>query len=86
MQHTDAVMTAMIGCAVILVVIPLKYIIMTLVLSVFAMTLKPQDHRHKKNEMGNRRLKGWWDSIPVLPVEVVQSSEKSPKDSGKKSE
>ncbi|KAK9079249.1 hypothetical protein SSX86_000919 [Deinandra increscens subsp. villosa] len=85
-KHTDAVITAMIGCAVILVVIPLKYIIMTLVLSIFAMTLKPQGRREKKNVMGNRRLKGWWDSIPVIPVEVVQTSENTPKDSRQKSE
>ncbi|MFS8004591.1 hypothetical protein Hanom_Chr13g01227631 [Helianthus anomalus] len=74
MQHTDAVITAMIGCAVILLVIPLKYIIMTLVLSTFATTLKSGDRRNKKNQMGNRRLQGWWDSIPVIPVEVVQTS------------
>ncbi|KAM0045409.1 hypothetical protein Hdeb2414_s0009g00303551 [Helianthus debilis subsp. tardiflorus] len=73
-KHTDAVITAMTGCAVILLVIPLRYIIMTLVLSTFATTLKPGDRRNKKNQMGNRRLQGWWDSIPVIPVEVVQTS------------
>ncbi|KAI3822659.1 hypothetical protein L1987_10254 [Smallanthus sonchifolius] len=82
-KHTDAVITAMIGCAVIFVVIPLKYIIMTLMLSTFSMTLKPRDRRDKKNQMGNRRLKGWWDSIPV---EVVQASENAPKDSRQKSD
>ncbi|KAI7728696.1 hypothetical protein M8C21_019067 [Ambrosia artemisiifolia] len=85
-KHTDAVITAMIGCAVILAVIPLKYIIMILVLSTFAMTLKPGDRRDKRNQMGNRRLKGWWDSIPVIPVEVVQTSEDTREDSRQKSE
>ncbi|KAI3688005.1 hypothetical protein L1987_81711 [Smallanthus sonchifolius] len=85
-KHTDAVITAMIGCAVIFIVIPLKYIIMTLMLSTFAMTLKPRYRRDKKNQMGNRRLKGWWDSIPVIPVEVVQTSEDAPKDSRQKSD
>lgn len=62
---------------------------MTLVLSTFAMTLKPGDSRDQKNTMGNRRLKGWWDSIPVPPVEVVvQKGEETEttKESEKKSE
>ncbi|KAJ9554958.1 hypothetical protein OSB04_009572 [Centaurea solstitialis] len=71
-KHTDAVITAMILSAVVLAVVPLKYMIMGVVLSTFAMTLKPGDPRDKKNKMGNRRLEGWWDSIPIIPVEVVQ--------------
>ena len=86
-QHTDAVITAMLGCAFVLAVIPLKYIIMAVLISTFAMKLKPGDRRDKTNQMGNRRIKGWWDSIPVLPVEVVQeSSNETPKDSRQKSE
>ncbi|KVH90541.1 Protein of unknown function DUF639 [Cynara cardunculus var. scolymus] len=82
-QHTDAVITAMILSAVVLAVIPLKYMIMGVVLSTFAMTLISGDSKDKKNKMGNRRLEGWWDSIPVIPVEVVQM----PKDdSGQKNE
>ncbi|XP_076938069.1 uncharacterized protein LOC143606049 [Bidens hawaiensis] len=84
-KHTDVAITALLGCAVILVVIPLKYIIITLVLSATVMTLKPRDRREKKNVMGNRRLKGWWDSIPVVPVEV-QKSHNKPEDSRQKSE
>nr|XP_043613825.1 uncharacterized protein LOC122585767 [Erigeron canadensis] len=86
-KHTDTVITTMLGCAVVLVLIPLKYIIMTVLLSTFAMTLKSGDRRDKKNKMGNRRLKGWWDSIPVIPVEVVvQKMEKPPEESEKKNE
>ncbi|GJT41345.1 hypothetical protein Tco_0941210 [Tanacetum coccineum] len=86
-KHTDAVITAMLGCAFVLAVIPLKYIIMAVLISAFAMKLKPGDHRDKTNQMGNRRIKGWWDSIPVLPVEVVQeSSNETPQDSRQKSE
>ncbi|KAI3706593.1 hypothetical protein L6452_24449 [Arctium lappa] len=82
-KHTDTVITAMILSAVVLAVIPLKYMIMGVVLSTFAMTLIPGDCRDKKNKMGNRRLEGWWDSIPVIPVEVVQK----PKDElGQKNE
>ena len=44
-------------------------------LSTFAVKLKPGDNGDKKNTMGNQRLKGWWDSIPVIPVEVVQNPE-----------
>ncbi|KAI3791645.1 hypothetical protein L2E82_05504 [Cichorium intybus] len=83
-KHTNTIIVAMIGCAVILVIIPLKYIIMSVVLSTFAVKLKPRDRKDKKNIMGNQRLKGWWDSIPVIPVEVVQKPEESPKESGQK--
>ncbi|KAD0858371.1 hypothetical protein E3N88_43612 [Mikania micrantha] len=85
-KHTDAVITVMIGCALIFAVIPLKYIIMTLVLSAFAVKLKSGDRSEKKNEMGNRWLRGWWDSIPVIPVEIVQPSRDAPKDLRQKSE
>ncbi|KAL7596059.1 hypothetical protein Lser_V15G28586 [Lactuca serriola] len=85
-KHTNTMIVVMIGCAVILLVIPLKYIIMSALLSTFAVKLNPGDRRDKKNIMGNQRLKGWWDSIPVSPVEVVQKAGESPKESGLKKE
>ncbi|XP_071728708.1 uncharacterized protein [Rutidosis leptorrhynchoides] len=86
-KHTDVVIKAMFGGAVILLVIPLKYIIMIIILSSFAMKLKPGDRCDKKNEMGNRRFQGWWDSIPVIPVEVVvQKNQVTPRESDKKNE
>ncbi|CAI9289672.1 unnamed protein product [Lactuca saligna] len=85
-KHTNTMIVVMIGCAVILLVIPLKYIIMSALLSTFAVKLNPGDRRDKKNIMGNQRLKGWWDSIPVIPVEVVQKAGESPKESGLKKE
>lgn len=72
--------TAMTGGAIVLAVIPLKYILMALMVFAFAATSKPMKHvNKKKNDMGNRKLQGWWDSIPVIPVEIVDKVEDIPK-------
>ncbi|KAL8259733.1 hypothetical protein R6Q59_027686 [Mikania micrantha] len=79
-KHTDMVITAMTGGAIVLAVIPLKFILMALVVFAFAATSKPGKLViKKKNDMGNRKLKGWWDSIPVIPVEIVDKVEDIPK-------
>ncbi|KAF5783908.1 hypothetical protein HanXRQr2_Chr11g0513451 [Helianthus annuus] len=77
-KHTDMAITAMTGVAIVLAVIPLKYIIMALVVLMFAATSKLAK-RVNKNDMGNRKLQGWWDSIPVIPVEIVDKVEDIPK-------
>ncbi|KAL6988668.1 hypothetical protein U1Q18_014424 [Sarracenia purpurea var. burkii] len=68
-KHTDTVMMALTGMAIILALVPFKFILMALVLCCFTMTSKLG--QQMSNTTGNRRLKEWWDSIPVIPVEVV---------------
>lgn len=60
-------MVALCGLAIILAVIPFKFIIMGIILQTFTMTSKSS----KSSGTGNRRLKEWWDSIPVIPVRMV---------------
>ncbi|XP_062113593.1 uncharacterized protein LOC133824653 [Humulus lupulus] len=68
-KHADMVMVALIGLGVIAAVIPTKYFIMGMILYCFIMTSKIG--QRFGNNQGNRRLKEWWDSIPVIPVRVV---------------
>lgn len=80
MKHTDMVITGMTGCAIVLAVVPVKFMIMAAVVVMFAVTSKlGKGMRKRKNDMGNRRLQGWWDSIPVVPVEIVDKVEEIPK-------
>ncbi|XP_075507752.1 uncharacterized protein LOC142544606 [Primulina tabacum] len=68
-KHTNTVMIVMTGSALVLAVVPIKFILMTIVLHGFMVNSK--FGKHFQNEQGNRRLREWWDSIPVIPVEVV---------------
>ncbi|KAH7855110.1 hypothetical protein Vadar_021343 [Vaccinium darrowii] len=79
-KHTDTVIMVSTGLAIILAVVPFKYILMTLILCCFTMTSKTGKHieKHVPSEKGNRRIKEWWDSIPAVPVEVVDNKESCP--------
>ncbi|CAK9145904.1 unnamed protein product [Ilex paraguariensis] len=68
-KHAKMVMMAMTGLAIILAMLPFKYILVALILYSFTMTLKVG--KRMESEQGNRRSKEWWDSIPVIPVEIV---------------
>lgn len=66
--------------AFLLAVIPFKFILMVSVLCLFTTTSKLQ--KRTKSDQGNkgsRRLKEWWDSIPVIPVEILDTL---PEDTG----
>ncbi|KAL5547221.1 hypothetical protein UlMin_006908 [Ulmus minor] len=69
-KHANMVIVAMTGLAIIIAIIPTKYIIMGIILYCFAMTLKVRLSLGSSSQ-GNRRFKEWWDSIPVIPVKVV---------------
>ncbi|OIT38642.1 PREDICTED: uncharacterized protein LOC109239154 [Nicotiana attenuata] len=69
-KHADMVMVALIVAAVILAVVPFKFILMALVSYGFVAASKT-GKSIKQNEKGNRRLQEWWDSIPVVPVDIV---------------
>ncbi|XP_010319420.1 uncharacterized protein [Solanum lycopersicum] len=68
-KHADLVMAVMVVAAVILVVVPFKFIVMALTLCIFVQTSKIG--KYMENEKVNRRIKEWWDSIPVVPVEIL---------------
>ncbi|XP_071688331.1 uncharacterized protein [Rutidosis leptorrhynchoides] len=80
-KHTDMTITAMTGCAIVLAVVPMKFMIMALVVILGFTTSKlGKMIKKKQSDMGNRKLKGWWDSIPVIPVEIVDKVEDIPKE------
>lgn len=62
-------MMVIIGIAIVVAVVPMKFIIMFIMLYCFFMTSKLG--KRIGNDQGSRRLKEWWDSIPVIPVRVV---------------
>ncbi|BAT84961.1 hypothetical protein VIGAN_04244700 [Vigna angularis var. angularis] len=64
-KHANLVMVAMGVLAMLLAVIPFKFFLMGLIIQSFTMTLG------KSSETGNRRLREWWDSIPIIPIRVV---------------
>ncbi|KMT11301.1 hypothetical protein BVRB_5g109840 isoform A [Beta vulgaris subsp. vulgaris] len=70
-KQANTVMMIMVGVALIVAVIPFKYLIMGVTLYLFAMNSKIVKNRRTTNDTGNRRLKEWWDSIPVIPVQIV---------------
>ncbi|XP_052199501.1 uncharacterized protein LOC127806321 [Diospyros lotus] len=79
-KQANMVMMAMTGTAILLAVVPMKFILMALVLYGFTITRNMGKHVANANNnnnnsssssQGNRRLKEWWDSIPVVPIEVV---------------
>ncbi|PIM99051.1 hypothetical protein CDL12_28458 [Handroanthus impetiginosus] len=68
-KHTNMVMVVLTCCSIVLAVVPLKFILIALVLYGFVMTSKLG--KYMQSDQGNRRLREWWDSIPVVPVEFV---------------
>ncbi|TMW84706.1 hypothetical protein EJD97_024566 [Solanum chilense] len=68
-KHADMVMVALVVAAVILAVVPFKFILMAL--TSYGFVAASKIGKNKQNEKGNRRLQEWWDSIPVVPVDIV---------------
>lgn len=54
--------------AIVLAVIPFKFILLAPILFGFVMTSKIG--KPMQNDQGNRRLREWWNSIPVVPVKL----------------
>ncbi|KAG6751922.1 hypothetical protein NC652_031159 [Populus alba x Populus x berolinensis] len=76
LQQADVVMAAMTVLAIILAVVPLKYMLIAITLHSIIITSKLG--RHFRNAQGNRRLKEWWDSIPIVPIHVVEDASQCP--------
>ncbi|KAJ8492566.1 hypothetical protein OPV22_014287 [Ensete ventricosum] len=70
-KQANVVMWAMIGIAVLLVAVPFKYILMWLLLCFFIADSKIA--KRMSSEQGNRRLREWWESIPIIPVRTISS-------------
>ncbi|CAA3019227.1 uncharacterized protein LOC111411764 [Olea europaea subsp. europaea] len=71
-KHTDTVMIALSCGSFLFMVVPFKFILMALMSCGYIMA-SPLGKR-MNNEQSNRRLREWWDSIPVTPVETVDCS------------
>ncbi|ESW33977.1 hypothetical protein PHAVU_001G114200 [Phaseolus vulgaris] len=71
-KHAKLVMVAMGALAILLAVIPFKFFLMGLIIQSFTMTLG------KPSETGNRRLREWWDAIPIVPIRVVDDDSNTP--------
>ncbi|KAF7852261.1 hypothetical protein BT93_L5399 [Corymbia citriodora subsp. variegata] len=82
-KHAEMVMMVTCAVAIAIAVIPLKYIFIGATLYGLVTTSKLgkrfQDDRTK------RRLNEWWDSIPAVPVRVVDRAEDCPVDDSKRS-
>ncbi|OMO67879.1 hypothetical protein CCACVL1_20235 [Corchorus capsularis] len=76
-KHANLVMMALIGVAIVLAVIPFKYLIMTAIFYSAIMTSKLG--KHMRSNQGDRRLKEWWESIPPTPVRIVDDLPDPPK-------
>ncbi|KAK4802287.1 hypothetical protein SAY86_000490 [Trapa natans] len=62
--------------AVLLAVIPVRFILMGMTTCGFMTNSKIW--KFVQLERGNRRLKEWWDLIPVVPIRVVDKEENFP--------
>ncbi|KAL2900746.1 polyprotein [Bienertia sinuspersici] len=69
-KQANTVMMIMVGIAFFVAVVPFKFLIMAGTLYLFAMNTTVCKNL-MTNDSGNRRLKEWWDSIPVIPVQTV---------------
>ncbi|XP_010243740.1 PREDICTED: uncharacterized protein LOC104587722 isoform X2 [Nelumbo nucifera] len=71
-KHTDQVMVVMIGLAMLLAVIPFKFVIIATTLYYFVMS--SEIGKYMENEHSNRRMREWWNSVPIVPVRVVEKT------------
>ncbi|XP_008367282.2 uncharacterized protein [Malus domestica] len=74
-KHANAAMVLLSAIAIFLAVVPVKFIIMAAIVCCFSSTLASRIGTSKGENQSNRRLREWWDSIPVIPVRVVQTRE-----------
>ncbi|CAA7044815.1 unnamed protein product [Microthlaspi erraticum] len=73
-KHASIVMASMVGLASFFAVVPLKLVIIFGAIYCFVMTSSVG--KYMSNDQSNRRMKEWWDSIPIVPVRVLDSSSK----------
>ncbi|KAK6944190.1 Protein of unknown function DUF639 [Dillenia turbinata] len=71
-KQTKHVVMVLVGLATLLAIVPLKFIIIGAVFHKFILTSTLG--KYIDTDRGNRRLKEWWDSIPVVPVRTVDKA------------
>ncbi|ESQ46081.1 hypothetical protein EUTSA_v10000626mg [Eutrema salsugineum] len=71
-KHASMVMGSMIVLASFFAVVPFKLVIISGIVYCFVMT--SPIGKMMSNDQSNRRMKEWWDSIPIVPVRVLDSS------------
>ncbi|KAM0951924.1 hypothetical protein DsansV1_C03g0030971 [Dioscorea sansibarensis] len=75
-KHANMVMWVASGVAVVLTIVPLKFILMGLIIYMFCVTKTTSRIRKSiSSDQGVRRLKEWWDSIPVAPVHIIRNTQ-----------
>ncbi|XP_030516311.1 uncharacterized protein LOC115729814 [Rhodamnia argentea] len=82
-KHAEMVIMVSCAVAIVIAVIPPKYLFMGATLYGFIATSKLG--KHLQDDRPKRRLKEWWDSIPATPVRIVDRAEDCPTDDGKRS-
>nr|VDD13058.1 unnamed protein product [Brassica rapa] len=73
-KHANMVMASMLALASFFAVVPFKLVIIFGTIYCFVMT--SSIGKRMSNDQSNRRMKEWWDSIPIVPVRVLDSSSK----------
>ncbi|CAE6001153.1 unnamed protein product [Arabidopsis arenosa] len=73
-KHASMVMASMLVLASFFAVVPFKLFIIFGTIYCFVMTSSVG--RYMSNDQSNRRMKEWWDSIPIVPVRVLNASSK----------
>ncbi|KAK8959437.1 hypothetical protein KSP40_PGU017929 [Platanthera guangdongensis] len=71
-KHADMVMLGLSGVALLLMIVPFKFMLIGLAIYIFMSNLKTS--RKTSSERGNRRLEEWWETIPIIPVRIVSST------------
>ncbi|PKA46060.1 hypothetical protein AXF42_Ash020874 [Apostasia shenzhenica] len=72
-KHGILVIYGLCASAVVLMVVPFRYILMSLVSSCFMFNIKTGSN--VRSEQGiSRRIREWWETISVIPVRVVGNS------------
>ncbi|WVZ55528.1 hypothetical protein U9M48_006175 [Paspalum notatum var. saurae] len=72
-KHTETMIRMLTGSAVVVAVIPFKYILIGLIAGGFVANTRIA--RAVSNPQGGRRWREWWESIPAIPVRTVDESE-----------
>ncbi|XP_024538912.1 uncharacterized protein LOC9657817 isoform X1 [Selaginella moellendorffii] len=67
-EATDQVLAILGGLALVLAALPLRWIALAVFLDIFT---RQMHVRRESSERFNRRMKEWWNSIPVVPVRVA---------------
>ncbi|KAJ0981714.1 hypothetical protein J5N97_009969, partial [Dioscorea zingiberensis] len=70
-RQANQVMLPMTGMAMVLIVIPFKFILIAIVIATFITASKAR--KSTSSSQGHRRLREWWESIPIVPIRTVNT-------------